>query len=353
MKIQSFLLSLALLTTSAAAVNGESYLFGQNDKPHIAVNNRVLAKINGKPLSVVDVMKKMDMMFYKQFPEYTNSIQARYQFYMANWKHVLDDLIDKELILADAEETKMAVSAGDVRQDMEGLFGPNIIANLDKVGLTYDEAYEMVKGDITIRRMLMYRVNSKAMREVTPLNVREAYDAFSKENVRADQWQYHVISIRDTDPVRGAQAASAVHDMLAKEKVPLDNLTKKLKEVNTLNKATTLNVSQEFIHSEKEVSDAYKEILAKLQPDEYSEPISQRSRSDSSTVFRIFHLKKKVQGGAVPYNEIENQLRDKLLDAAIAKETDAYLRKLRTHFDVQDTHLKEMIADDFQPFALK
>lgn len=353
MKIKLFLISLTLLTATAGEVKAESFLFGQNEPTHITVNNRVLAKIHGKPISVIDVMKKMDVMFYRQFPEYSTSPQARYQFYMANWKHVLDDLIDKELILADAEELKIPISTGDVRQEMENLFGPNIITNLDKIGLTYEEANNMVKGDITLRRMLMYRANSKALRQITPQVVREAYDKMAKDNIREDQWRYYVISIRGADGVADDKAAKAVHDMLTKDSVPLDQLATKAKENAAITGATTVTVSQELIHNDKEVSDAYKEILSKLQPDAYSDPIAQKSRADSSTVYRIFNLKKMTKGGIIPFAEVENRLRDKLLDITISKETEAYLKRLREHFDVQDSHLKDMIADDFEPFSLK
>src|SRR5262249_17801417 len=148
----------------------------QEDKAHIVVNNRILARINEKAISVVDLMKKLDVLFYREFPQYTSSKVARYQFYQANWKNVLQELIDKELILADAEENKLPISSGDVRQEMEQLFGPNIIANLDKVGLSFDDAWKIVQGDITIRRMMYMRVNAKAMRQVTPQDVWAAYE---------------------------------------------------------------------------------------------------------------------------------------------------------------------------------
>ncbi len=50
--------------------------------------------------------EKMDMLFLRRFPEYTKSKVARYQFYMANWKAILNELIEKELILADAQEKR-------------------------------------------------------------------------------------------------------------------------------------------------------------------------------------------------------------------------------------------------------
>ncbi len=343
----------AISVLSPLYVKADSFLFGNDEELHIVVNNRILAKINGKAISVIDVMKKMDVLFLRQYPEYTSSMQARYQFYQVNWKHMLMELIDKELILADAEELKLPVSSGDVRQEMEQLFGPSIITNLDKVGLTFDEAWKILQGDITIRRMLYHRVQNKAMRKVTPQNVRDAYEQYIKDNVRSAVWQYKVVSIRDKDPVNGAEIANIAYKMLTEDSVPMDELPKKIKDIQSLSKGTKVAISEEYRHGEKEVSEAYKEILSKLNPGEYSKPNSQKSRTDNSTVFRIFYLRELTPGGVISFNEIENQLKDKLVDIAIGEETDKYLDKLRLHFDVKESYLKEMVPDDFQPFALK
>lgn len=118
--------------------------FNPITEQEVFVNNRILAKVNGKAISVIDVMKKMDMLFYRQFPEYTYLLhQHAFNFIMSIGNMFSDDLIDKEVILADAEEHKMPLTNGSIRQEMELLFGPNIIANLDKIGMSYDEAYKI------------------------------------------------------------------------------------------------------------------------------------------------------------------------------------------------------------------
>lgn len=328
----------------------DSFLFGQNE-PQLVVNNRILAKVNGKAISVIDVMKKMDMMFYRQFPEYTSSVQARYQYYQVNWKQVLYDLVDKELVMADGTEVKMTVNGGDVRQEMEELFGPNIITNLDKVGLTFDEAHKMIHADILIRRMMFLRVHAKAMRQVTPQVIRDHYEEFSKNNIRDTEWQYQVISIRDKDPKKADEIADLTYKLLADEGVALSDLSKKLKEMGK--EIDSLNISEEYKHKDKEVSEAYKDILVKLNEGHFSRPLAQKSRASNATVFRIFALQKMVPGGVVPFNEIENQLKEKLIDEAIEKETEAYITRLRQHFDVQQSHFNDMISEGFVPFALK
>lgn len=348
------LLLLMQLTTNSAFAIGESPLLGSEREPRIFINNRILATVNGKPISVIDVMKKMDMHFYKQYPQYTSSVMARFQFYQISWKHVLQELIDKELVKADAEEAKVVVSGGDVRQEMESMFGPNIILNLDKIGLTFEEAWKMVEGDITLRRLMSFRVHAKAFREVTPQKVRAAYEEYAKTNIRPEEWQYIVISIRNPDPTQAAEAAHIAYRYLVDEHQPIENLSAKISDISAIGNSTKVTVSETFKHIEKDLSPAYKEPLSRLQPGTYSEPLVQKSRTDSkNAVFRIFFLKEHTLEGVVPFSEVEAQLKDKLMEEAVVKETEAYLQKLRKHHHVHDGQIAELTSDEFIPFVLK
>jgi hypothetical protein len=344
---------LTFLGFASVDAKPESFLFGSEDSLHIIVNNRILAKVNGKAISVVDVMKKMDILFYRQFPEYTASIPARFQFYQVNWKHIISDLIDKELIIADAEENKLPLTNGDIRQEMESLFGPNIIVNLDKIGMTYDEAWSIVKGDITLRRMLYFKVNSKAMRELTPQSLRLAYNDFAKDNINPAKWTYQVISVRDSEVERGKKAAEEIQKNLEIQKFDVQDYAKKIKEESSFGKDTIISFSEEFNHTEKDMSAAYKDIVLKLSPKQFSEAIAQKSRADQSTLFRIFYLKETQAEGVSTFSEVESTIKEKLLNNAVEKETVAYLKKLREHFDVQESHLTDLSDEEYQPFSMK
>jgi hypothetical protein len=335
-------------------VCAEPFLFNTEQELQITINNRILAKVNGKAISVMDLMKKMDMLFYRQFPQYMSSVQARYQFYQANWKPVLEELIDKELILADAQEAKLPISAGDVRQEMEILFGPNIIASLDKAGLTFEEASKMILADLTIRRMIYFRVQSKAVNSVTPQLIRNYYETYAKDNIRDNEWVYKVISIRHREAKKAEEVAKQAHHLLTIDKIPQSELDKRLTELWTSpRRAPNLTISEELHNKDKELSEIFKATLATLPMDSYSQPISQKSRADNSTVYRIFYLKSMIPGGTIPFNELESKIKDILIDQSIGKESDSYLNKLRQHYDVQEKQLKEILASDAPPFILK
>lgn len=348
-KVLHFLVAFAALSSTIPLAAEPSLFRSQPEKIH--VNNRVLATTNGKIITVMDVMKKMDIVFYRNFPEYASSVPARLQFYQTNWSDVLQDLIDKELVMADAEEMKLPLTNGDVRQEMEEIFGPDIIHNLDRAGLTYDEAWNSIKGDIIIRRMLYYRVNTKAQAQATPQAIQTAYEQYAKENVRPKEWTYYMISVRDEQDEKGAKIANQIYQQLQKTPVKIETLQDNLKKWLGDNIAQ-VNVSTKFSHMENEVSDENKQILATLSPGNYSKPIAQKSRATKSTVYRLFYLDSMNPGGAPPFDEVKDEIKSYLTDEAISKETASYLERLRAHFGVDKINARETLPADFEPFSL-
>lgn len=324
-----------------------------NQEPMLQVNNRILANVNGKPISVLDAMKKMDVIFYRQFPEYRNSVQARTQFYQTSWKNTLQQLIDKELIVADAMEIKVEVSNGDIRQEMENMFGPSIIDNLDNLGLSYDDAWNIIKDEILIRRMLYHRVNNRALKKVTPQYIHHTYEEFAKGNPRHSEWQYRVISVQDKNVENSALTAQNIYKLVTEEQIPVADVTEAMQQRGLVTESTRINVSDEYCVSEKDISASHKEILSSLKPKMFTEPVAQKSRSDNSTVYRIFYLEDCIAGGVVPFQDVEQKLISQLTDISIAKETEAYLKKLRHRFRIEESDLKDMIPNDFQPFVMR
>ncbi len=350
-----FLLAAAAqsLFGSIHADKGGGFLMKQSDARHIFINNRILAKVNGKAITVIDLMKKMDMVFYRRFPQYASSVEARYQFYNVNWKHFLSEMIEKELILADAEEVKMEVSHGDVRQEMENMFGPNIIANLDKAGLTYEDAWAIVKEDQLLKRMMGARVNSKAVRSITPSDIRLAYEENSPTLSKPDAWRYQIISIKGKDSTLVAEAANYAYQMATKDNVPIGDLGKKIEELSVIGNGANYSISEEYLGTSKEISEAYRDILSSLEPNTFSPPIAQKSKGGDGQVVRIFYLKEYIPGGPPPIGEVEAKLKNMLIEKKIDKESEEYLARLKQHFDVLGGEDNPLYPENFQPFVLK
>lgn len=344
--------ALLFASTPAFSRQSNSFLFSSTQPKKVEVNNRILAVVNGKPISVYDLMKKLDVVFYKQFPQYADSAEAKYQFYQYNWKVTLRDLIDKELILSDAKEVKLPLSSGDIRQEMETLFGPNIISNLDKLGMSYEEAYDIVQGDLIIKRMMGARVSNKAQRKITPQAILKAYEEFAKDNIRPTEWDYRIFSVRHLDPTRAAEIANAAYRKLTEERVPLEELEEQLKAVALVDNDTKINISKPLHHNENEVSEAYKAALTGLTDNTYSQPQVHKVRSSQEKIVRIFHVEKYIEGGPIPFVEVEMKLINHLRNKAMDEETDTYLTHLRNHFHIDEKEIFSNLPDDFQPFTL-
>jgi hypothetical protein len=196
---------------------------------------------------------------------------------------------------------------------------------------------------------MMIRVNSKAMRSVTPQVIRESYNEFAAKNVKKEAWHYQVVTIRNPDPVSGAETAHLSYKMLTEDKLPLIDLPKNLKNSGK----SVVTISDPLYHTENDMADIIKTTLKDMEAGTISQPIAQKSRTDKSTVFRILVLIEKVPAGAVPYSEIENQIKNELYDQAITRDSEAYLKKLRLHYAISENYIAEMVPDEFQPFAIK
>jgi len=305
----------------------------------IQVQNRILAKANGKPITLIDLVKKMDVVFYRQFPQYAEVGEARLQFYRANWSAVLQELIDKELILADASALQMQVSDVDVRRELEETFGANVFATLDKLQLDYDDVWDMLKEEIIIRRMILYRVNTKAAARITPQKILSAYEDYVAENAKTETWRYRVISFRGSDETQCKENASKAFDFFSKH--GLEDVESKLE----LDPSITWTVSDEFAHDRSEISENYRDALASLSPGQFSYPCKQKSRRDDQSLFRIFHLVKRGQNDVQSLATLEKEIQNRLLDQATEDETSQYFSYLESHFDVE-----ELIPEDFSPF---
>lgn len=340
-----FLTILPLLLNASPLIS-----LGENHSENIVLNNSILSKVNGKAISALDVMKRMDFLFYQLFPNLTDSTTSRYQFYQANWKSILKEMVDRELIVADAKEKQLPISDGDIREEMEELFGPNVIDNIDRLELSYDEVWQMIKTNITVRRMLLYRVNSKAIASVNPRDMQEAYKGYIAENVLSPLWRYRVITIKDPDPEKAKNIADLSFSLLEKKQSSFFELPEKIKKEN--NHFTGIALSEELQHSDKSISNTHKEILSTLVEGSYSTPIKQISRTTNVALFRIFYLEEYVEKKVPPFAEVEEKIKELLIENAIAQETEAYLKKLRKHYSFDNDHLNETASLETQLFSL-
>jgi hypothetical protein len=353
------IISLALLLASSTLLADASHFkpTAPHEQPKISINNRVLTKVQGKAITVIDLTKRMDLIFHRDYSHLESSVHARFQFYIYNWRTMLNEMIDSELILADAEEKKIPMSDGDIREELEQTFGPNVVETIDRLGLSYDEAWKMVKSELIVRRMTSYMVTSKAAASLSPADVRKAYEQYLAKHGEKEEWFYRVISIRNSDANKGAEAAQLLREELdSKEKsINIENLPQvfeQYKQLGTIDSETTLQVSEPYHRVNDAIATAHKEVLQRLTQRSFSTPIAQVSRADNATVQRIFFLEDHQVQKPTPFESFQRESNQNLFHEAISKEQLLYISKLRQHFGVDQSYIQQMVPEDFEPFSL-
>lgn len=320
--------------------------------PHLVINNRPLVKINGKVISLIDVVKKMDILIHEHYPQITQSIVSLFQFYDNQWKAILEDMVFNELMILDAEQKEIKVSDGDVREEMERRFGPNIISTLSKLKLQYDEVKQMVRDEIIVRRIQGYKVYSKVQLTVTPEVIKSAYLKYLEENPPKEEWKYQVLSVRGSDAHDCLSIVNSISEKLKLTNTKLSDIVEETSK-DIAHNGIKLNISEDYIVNNTKLSKENRSILESLKEGEYSLPIKQISRVDNTTVYRIFHLKAHMLETPKTLNDMYDSIYNKLLDFHAKNERSKYLKRLGRKFGFDEDIITETISSHYQPFALK
>ena len=348
MKLSKWILFF-LCAFGSLALQANGPLVKPPEPEEIVIYNRILAKVNGKTLSVLDVMKKMDLFLQKYYPDMVHSKLARYQFYSSQWRDYLSQIIDQELMLADAEILEVKVTDAEVREEMLNRFGPNIMPILDELGMTYDETRKMIHDELVVQKMMWFRVHSKALTLVNSQDIKHAYKDYCKKNPALDEWQYQVLSIRSKQQEAGEMLAKRAFELL-ESRMQIAALPEQLSKPDD---EMTITLSPELQADDKSISASHKEVLMTLAENSYSQPIAQVSRVDNSIVYRIFHLIKHTKNELPAFQNMADKLKEQLLQQASNKEHTAYITRLRERLSYDEKHMQEILPSDYQPFALR
>lgn len=317
--------------------------------PHLVVNNKPLIKINNKVISLMDVVKKMNMIIHEHFPDVAKSAVAMYQFYDNQWKHIFEDMVFNELMLLDAEQKEIKVSDGDVREEMEKRFGPSIIHTLSKLKLQYDEVRDMIRNELIVRKIQGMKVYSKVQLTVTPERIKSSYEKYLTKNPPKETWKYQVLTVKGKNMEKCLEKVSSISNQLKSQNTKLSEFVKENKDVEPIQ----VSVSKEYEVDGKNLSEQHKKVLNNLHIDEYSEPICQTSRQNKAPVYRIFHLKSKNIEAAKSFEEKYDDLYNSLLDQHAKIERANYQKHLSKRFGIDQESIKSITSGEYQPFALQ
>lgn len=318
----------------------------------LVINNRPLFKIHGKMISLLDVVKKMDLFIYENNPGIISSPRLRYQFYMQNWFPTLQEMIHIKLILADAETKKITISNADIREEMLERFGSSsIIQKIHNLNLSYEEMRNLVHEELIIRKMKAFKVYSKVIQLVTPDLIQSKYQEYCSANAPSKKWKYQFVSLRGEEDEAIQNCLSKLF-ILLNNSCPIDRVAEIFQKENPeLYKKISLQISPVIDTTEKTISQEHRGVLSSMEKDTYSQPCKQISRLDGSIVHRIFHLISEEKVEPPLFSTTSEELKTKLLNRFAMEETLAYIESLSKRFNVDMQELQNL-KRDFQPFIL-
>lgn len=320
---------------------GALKVHGYESSSHeITIQNAVVANVMGKPITVLDLVKKMDRLLQVHYPDYIKSPEAKFQFYRASWRRILDDTVNTELMLLDAADRDMKLSDGEVREEVEKRYGPNVLLQLQDLGMSYEEAFKQVKDEMIVQRISWYYIHGKAYQSVTPKEIRKAYSDYKIQNPPKDEWTYQIITLQptqeNTNPEEFVQYCQ-MEKLSSEDLLSSDSLTEKF--------PVEIKVSDSYTVDFKDLSDKYKNILAELPEGEYSKPLPSRKKDS----WKVFYLQKKEFQDAPSLQEIYKNLSDQLLEKHVMQNSQDYIQKLRRHYHYSD----QEFLDNFEPFSIQ
>lgn len=322
--------------------------------PTYAMNNSPLIRINGKTISLMDVIKKMNVIIHQHIPHIRNSQIELFKFYNSQWKPTLDDMIFNELTIADAEAKEIKISDGDVREEMEKRFGPNIISTLNNINLEYEEAQRMIHDELLVRQLQGMKIYSKAQMCVTPVVIKNEYIAYLEKNPPEEKWEYQVLSVRGKDESMCKTLIENISSELTLESTKLSELPDKFKESpQVVSNSVEMKLSNEYLVNNRNLSKQHKEILKNLKTNSYSEPIAQFSRTTNSNVYRIFYLKDHTIKEPPTFDDQYDEIENRLVGEAVQKEREAYKEILFAKFGIKKNYLDEGMPSDYKPFSMR
>lgn len=337
-----------IFTSSLLLATGiSSHLLAQ---PAVQINNRPLAKVNEKTITLLDVVKLLDAEIRQYNPEVLSDPTAKYQYYTSQWQRGLEDLIEQELILNEYEEKKLfEISEGDIREEMQRRFGPNIIQSLDLIQMSYEEAKKMVHNELILRQMLWFKAYSKAMNYITPDAVRIAYQAFISQSPPKETWKYRMVTLKGTDMELCKKAAEATYDLFSESKKPLPEI---IDEVGKAYQNISLSLSNEYDVEHKNLSPAHQSILTSLKEGNLSLPNLQTTKSNDS-VIRLFYLIDHQKEMPKAFEEMADNLKNTLVQKAAEVQKKDYIKRLKQKYHFDESSEKNFNPTVYQPFGLQ
>lgn len=327
----------------------------------IQVEPQVLARVGDKALTSMDVKRRMDFIFQHQYPQYAKNEMARLEFYKNSWKGVLQDMIQTEMILAHValQEEKIKqklISDGDVHRELHERFGPDVIASLANIGMTYDEGCAMLRREMQVGNMVYVSVQDKVKKRVRPGDIRERYERLASKMRNKKRWRYQVITINSDSPQHRAKITDLTQQILTREGLTaLSSLNEKAQTAASIQlvsadekpPAFKISVSSTIETGEDDITPERAAALTNLKKGQWSAPITHTQRKSKREVDQILVLHSTLESKPPAFDKEQEKLRMELSGEIYQEEMGKFIHMLEERFPVEILY-----SDSDEPYKL-
>lgn len=321
-------------------------LYGTAERAdEISAEMRPLIRVRDSVITVVDVMKKMDLVFYQQYPQYRSSVRHRLEFYQSSWMKALRDILERKVIMIFADENKMDVGHGDVREEMEELFGPNVLLKLYEAGVTLDDAYEMVRQDIMMRRILQFYVRMPAVATITPQKIKERYVEQYENKTKGDKLSWKILSFRVPENLDAQQVSTKIIDSLNRNELNLERAKEKIPD------GCECILSPQYITEIEQLAPSIRQTLESTPFGVWTIPQQAKEGKKGMVKWSSYLVDKKIPGEKISLNLVENEIVEELAQPLIEEKKKSFMEGLMKKFDVSFV-MPEKEMESFKPFRL-
>lgn len=304
------------------------------DNKEFFINNKVLFKVKDNTITVMDVIHKMNLLFYKSYPHLSQSSMSKAEFYSGLWPVLVEAIIDDFLIAAAAEEKKVSVDPKDVRREMERSFGDKLVDIISFFNMTEEDIFKIMERDLIVQKMLGIMVRSKVSLLISPSKIKASYREQLRNYHREKQWSYVILTLESASEENTLGVAEELYDRIINQR----SFDEKAACQFAAHKDVKIKISNLLQGTEKTLSKVHQNILTNADFDLCSKPFFYKKNQVRLFVIKDFSFTKEKS-----FSELEEQLHIELLEKLFEKEENLYREKLRKRFSFD----KDILIKDF------
>lgn len=321
-------------------------IYPMEREEHIQADRRMLVRVRNSVITFADVTKKMDLIFYQQFPQLRGMTKERLKFYEANWRHVLQDLIERRLVMIFAEENHMEVQRGDVREELESIFGPNVLLSLYDAHVPLDDAYEIVRQDIMIRRVFSFYVRAGVLASITPQKIRERYQEEYENRPQFEKISWQILSLKAPSNMDGKALIEKIVCSFNEGHSTFESEKKVVPE------NCELTLSPLFVTESDRIAEGLKPILDTAEMSKWTAPTQAKGAKGDIVKWNSYLVRERAPGEKIPLSAVEDVIREELVAPILEEKKKAFIDDLVKKYDVFFA-MSDKDMESFHPFSLQ